>query len=186
MPNDGPGGVWDVNVTAAEGTEGTVTDIGFGTFNVVLMPNISLVKFAQVLSDPINGTSNPKAVPGAVMAYSITATNSGLGSADAGSIVIRTQVPADATLYVDTGSGDPVAFADGTNPSGLVFNYATDVSYSNQPGGGPPFNYVPVPDGGGYDASVTGIQIMPGGGDFNPSGGAPHPSFTISFRVRVD
>ena len=68
----------------------------------------------------------------------------------------------------------------------MTYTNATDLAYSSQPGGGAPFNYVPVPDAEGYDANVTGIQVTPGGGDLNASSGAPHPGFTLRFKVRIE
>ena len=37
--------------------------------------NISVVKSSSVVSDPVNGTTNPKRIPGAVVEYSILVTN---------------------------------------------------------------------------------------------------------------
>ena len=45
---------------------------------------------------------------------------------------------------VDTGSGDPIVFVDGAISSGLSYNFASDVTFSNQVGGGAPFTYIPV------------------------------------------
>jgi len=46
-----------------------------GAFEVV-WTNLSVTKISQVLSDPINAV-NPKAIPGAVVEYTVTVTNSG-------------------------------------------------------------------------------------------------------------
>ena len=43
---------------------------------------ISLAKTSKTLSDPLNGTTNPKAIPGAVIEYTLTALNSGNAPAD--------------------------------------------------------------------------------------------------------
>ena len=81
-------------------------------------------------------------------------------------------------------SGDPVVFVDGAPASGLTFNYAASVRYSNQPGGGPPYTYTPVPNAAGFDPNVTGFRIAPTG-MMNAATVAGNPSFTIRFRVRV-
>jgi hypothetical protein len=73
---------------------------------------------------------------------------------------------------------------DGAPASGLVFNYAANVRYSNQPGGGAPYNYTPVPDASGFDPNVTGFRIAPTG-VMNPATVAGNPNFTVRFRVRV-
>jgi hypothetical protein len=86
---------------------------------------------------------------------------------------------------IDTGSGDPIAFIDGTPVSGLTYTFATDVNYSNQPGGAGPYNYTPIPDAQGFDSAVTGLQITPSG-RLTGNSGAGNPSFQIRFRVHVD
>lgn len=43
--------------------------------------SIALEKTVTIVSDPINGTSNPKAIPGAVIRYSLTVSNSGKADA---------------------------------------------------------------------------------------------------------
>ena len=52
---------------------------------------LSATKTSCVVSDPVNGTSNPKRIPGAVIRYEIEVTNS--GSADA-NVTISDNVPA--------------------------------------------------------------------------------------------
>ena len=80
--------------------------------------------------------------------------------------------------------GDAVQFTDGPVLSGLGFNYATDVTFSNQPGGGAPYGYVPVADGNGVDPFVTGLRIAPSGA-MAAAAGVSQPSFSVEFRVRV-
>jgi len=183
-PAAAPGG-WSMRVSAAEGTEGTVTDLGVGGFTVALpLPTLQVAKVSEVLSDPFNAATNPKRIPGAVVRYSIAVINSGPGTVDASSLVITDPLPADAALYVAAGGGGPVEFIDGSPASGLAFNAAADVSYSNQPGGGAPYNYTPVPDGQGFDGAVTGVRIAPTG-TMNAAGGAGQPSFILRLRVRI-
>ena len=178
-------GGWTMRVTAREGTEGNVTDLGAGGFMVVQpLPTLLVSKVSQVLSDPVNGATNPKRVPGAVVRYTIGVVNSGPGTVDASSLVITDTVPPDAALYVAAGGGGPVEFIDGTPASGLAFNPATDVGYSNQPGGGAPYTYAPVPDGQGFDPAVTGVRIAPTG-VMNAAGGAGQPAFSLRLRIRI-
>lgn len=148
------------------------------------LPALSVQKLSDVVSDPVNGTVAPKRIPGAVIRYSIAVTNSGFATADNGSMAVTDPIPPGAALYVSRAAGDPIEFVDGTPASGLSFNYAAHVRYSNQPGGGPPFTYVPVPDAAGFDAAVTGIRVAPAG---VLAGGtvAGNPGFTLRFMVRV-
>jgi len=86
---------------------------------------------------------------------------------------------------VETSSGDPIAFTDGPTPSGLGYNFATDVTFSNQVGGGAPYNYIPSPDADGFDAAVTGVRIAPTEA-MNAAAGGNSPSFNITLRVRIE
>ncbi|MDO9367109.1 MAG: proprotein convertase P-domain-containing protein [Sphingopyxis sp.] len=43
--------------------------------------NLTIAKTSSVVSNPVNGTSNPKAIPGATMLYCILITNNGSGTA---------------------------------------------------------------------------------------------------------
>jgi len=154
-------------------------------FEQSAIPALLVSKVAQTLSDPINGGSNPKAIPGAVVQYSLGVSNQGPGAVDAGSMVITDPLPAGVALYVDTSGGDPIVFTDGAVTSGLSYSYATDVTFSNQPGGGPPYNYTPVPDGQGFDPAVTGYRINPSGA-MNGASAGNVPSFNLRARVRIE
>ncbi len=185
LPGAAPAGSWTMRVTAAEGTEGTVTDLGIGTFDVVIpQPTLVIARISQVISDPYNNATNPKRIPGSVQLYSLTITNQGPGTVDASTLVISEFVPPNSDLYVSTVSGDPVAFVNGTPVSGLTYVYASNVTYSNQPGGVAPYTYTPVPDAAGFDPNVTGLRIAPTG-TMSAAGPGGNPSFTIRFRVRL-
>jgi hypothetical protein len=148
------------------------------------------LKTVQVTSDPINGTTNPKLIPGAYALYTVQITNTAAGSPDSNSVFIYDPVPANTTLFVGNlgavGSG-PVAFTDGTPASGLTYTFTSlasttdDVDFSNN--GGVSYAYTPVPDGSGFDANVTNIRINPKG-VFAAAGGS-NPYFQVSFRVKV-
>jgi len=154
-------------------------------FVQVPIPLLQVTKVSQVLSDPISGGSDPKAIPGAIVQYTIAVTNQGPGAVDADSLIITDPLDASVALYVDTGSGDPIFFVDGPTASGLSYNFATDVAFSNQVGGGAPYNYVPTPDAQGFDPAVTGFRIAPTGA-MNGASGGNSPSFNITLRVRIE
>ena len=103
---------------------------------------------------------------------------------DADSVAITDPIPANTDLFVSTASGSPIDFIDGAVTSGLTFNFGSNVSYSNQPGGGAPYSYTPVPDLSGFDPAVTGLRIAPGG-VMNAAVGANQPWFTVRFRTRI-
>ena len=111
--------------------------------------------------------------------------NQGIGTVDSDSLVVTDPLPANVALYVDTSGGDPITFSNGSTPSGLAYNYATDVTFSNQAGGGPPFNYTPVPDADGFDPAITGYRVAPTG-TMSAASGGNNPSFNVTLRVRIE
>ena len=140
---------------------------------------LEITKSSSVISDPVNGTTNPKAIPGAVIEYLITVRNVGAGTVDASSIVLLDVMPAEMAYAV----GTPVTFANGTTTSGLnTFNAATMVTYSQAANGLAPYTYTPS---GTYDANVRGIRIAPTGTMAAATSGTAQPSFTIRFRAQV-
>ncbi len=140
---------------------------------------LTVIKYSTVISDPQNGTTNPKMIPGAEVRYFITVTNTGSTVVDANSIVITDPLPAQ-TLY---NVASPVQFTNGPTASGLsAFNPATMVTYSNLASGGTPYTY--VPNTTGYDANVKGLRIAPGG-TMAAATATTQPSFTVSFLVQI-
>jgi uncharacterized repeat protein (TIGR01451 family) len=185
VPAGAPSGGWSAQVTGVEGTEGVVTHMRTGGFVVPpLLPALRVTKTVDVLSDPINGAINPFQIPGSLQRYRVTVTNTGVGSVDASTLVIADLVPANTELFVASGPGNPVQFVDGGTPSGLTFDYAAHVTYSNQPGGAPPYSYVPTANGNGVDPNVTALRIAPSGA-MPGAAGANEPSFSVEFSVRV-
>lgn len=185
VPAGAPPGGWTAQVTGVEGTEGVVTHTRAEGFIVLpTLPALRVTKNVDVLLDPINGAVNPRQIPGSVQRYRVTVANTGVGAVDASTLVIADLVPANAELVVAGGPGDPVQFFDGTVPSGLTFAYATNVTFSSQPGGAPPYNYVPVANLSGVDPNVTALRIAPSGAMAGAASGND-PSFSVEFRIRV-
>ena len=155
------------------------------------LPEISMQKTSATLSDPVNGEASPKAIPGAMIEYTITATNNGDSATDNNSIAIVDAIPASTALYVadiaGAGSG-PAKFNNGAVVSGLSYNFSSlgsntdNISFSND--GGASFNYTPVADADGVDANVTNIKVTPNG-QFSAKTAAGSPTFQIRFRVLV-
>ena len=183
LPANAPEGGWTVNVTAREGVENLVSDLGVGSFVVEIpRPSLTILKISRVISDPVS-TANPKRIPQAVVEYEIQATNSGPGAVDANTLVITDAIPADAAMYVGTSLGNPVTFTNGATPSGLTYNYAAHVTYSRDGPAGP-WNHTPAPNADGYDPLIRAVRIAPTGPMNGAAGGTP--SFTVTFRVRIN
>ena len=60
--------------------------------------NLTIAKTSSIISDPTNGTTDPKAIPGATMRYCILVTNNGSGTATG--IAIADPLPASTTYVV--------------------------------------------------------------------------------------
>jgi uncharacterized repeat protein (TIGR01451 family) len=155
---------------------------GFGIFAIgnALVPSITLLKSVTVISDPTNGTTNPKFIPGAVAQYTVIASNSG-GPVDNNTTVVTDPIPANTLLY-----NNPVSFIQGSTSSTLTYNSATDVSFSNN--GGATWAATPTYDPTtGCDITsppITNIRINPQG-IFAGSVIPPSPSFQLIFSVCV-
>jgi uncharacterized repeat protein (TIGR01451 family) len=63
----------------------------------VSAPILSVTKQSRVVSDPVNGATNPKLIPGAVVEYCIVVANAAGGSA-ADSVTISDPLPAQTTF----------------------------------------------------------------------------------------
>jgi hypothetical protein len=62
----------------------------------VYTATLSVLKTSTIISDPTNGTTNPKFIPGAVIQYCIAVTNAA-GSADASSVAVNDPLPSTIT-----------------------------------------------------------------------------------------
>jgi hypothetical protein len=143
------------------------------------------LKSVTTYSDPLNGTSSPKNIPGALVDYSLRVTNTGPGTVDNNTLVISDPLPGSIELFTGNLSGGaPFIYVNGTPSSGLTCSYtslssaADCIDFSSD--GGTTWTYVP---NGGYDPAVTNIRFKPSG-IMNGSGGG-NPYFDLGFRVRI-
>lgn len=151
--------------------------------NAYVLP-LTIAKSSAAYSDPQNGTTNPKLIPGAFATYSLTVTAPAGTQATGNSVIVTDALPANLALFVGTyapGPG-PLAFAAGS--SGLTYGFTSlastsdDLAFSNNNGAS--FTYTPVANADGVDPNVTHIRI-------NPKGSmAPGSSFTINLRAMVE
>jgi uncharacterized repeat protein (TIGR01451 family) len=84
---------------------------------VVSGADLTISKTATILNDPFNGTTNPKAIPGAVIEYTITVNNTGSTVAD--NVRITDIISADLTLLLGqyNGGASDVRIESGAGPS---------------------------------------------------------------------
>lgn len=149
----------------------------------ISMPNITVLKSVFAESDPVNGSSNPFSIPGAVMRYEVQVFNFGKGVPDAASIIINDPIPVNTALVV---AGTPVTFVDGTPISGLSLSYGglNNLNDSVSFCAGADCDYIPMISADNTDANVTSLRITPVGTmGFDAGSGAP--CFKILFRVVI-
>jgi uncharacterized repeat protein (TIGR01451 family) len=105
--------------------DGAFSDTGRYTVAGAL---VSVAKSSRVVSDPVNGTTNPKAIPGATVEYCITVANAS-GAATATDVGVTDDLPVDVTYDASFGifvDGDAICangvaggnFSTGTGPTG--------------------------------------------------------------------
>ncbi len=99
-PNDIPDDPATIQIVFAD-QAGSVDGLLDGRFSsrdvyVVGSAILTILKSSAVINDPFNGASNPKAIPGATIRYTIDIANSGSTNADA--VVVSDQIPANTTF----------------------------------------------------------------------------------------
>ena len=200
---NGVAGMYTTTLACAKDSDGTtVTPTGTGLSRTITMPAgsvtctytnsmtvpLTVVKVATTISDPVNGTTRPKAIPGAIVEYQIVVTNPAGNPIDANTVFINDQVPTFMDLRVadiGVGGSGPVQYVDGSPASGLTYSFVSlssatdDVAFSND--GGATWTYTPTAGANGTDPAVTNIRINPKG-VFN----ANNAQFTIRLRMRVE
>ena len=151
-------------------------------------PSFTVTKSVTIEQDPINGTINPLGIPGAWAIYAIQVTNTGQGTADAGTVAIGDVIDSNTSLFAGNfdGAGSPFEFIDGSGAeaSGVTLNFTSlgsgsdGVSFFNGSGSS-------ITPSAGFDPTVARFQLQFDGAMNGASGGA-NPNFTIRYRVQIE
>ena len=141
---------------------------------------LTMVKSSSIVSDPINGSVNPKMIPGAMVNYAITVSNTGTLPVDSNTVFIDDPLPATVTYN----NGFTVTFVNGTPASGLSFAAATNVRFSNLAATPASFAACTYTPAAGLDANVKHVCIRPSG-IMAGATGAGQPSFTVTFQTQI-
>lgn len=125
---------------------------------------LTVMKTATLISDPFNGTTNPKAIPGAIIEYVITVTNAGTLTAE--DVVIADMLSTDVSLNVD--------------------EYGADIDVDIDNNGAPvtPCNADNL-DTDGDGCALTGPDLTVGNTTTMVLDVAPATTLTITFRVTI-
>jgi uncharacterized repeat protein (TIGR01451 family) len=120
--------------------------------------SISVTKVSAVLSDPVNGTTNPKAIPGAVVEYCILVSNTGTNTLS--NIAASDTLPANFT------------FAAGTMTSGNNCATATTAEDDNNSG---------TDESDPFGAAISGTSLTASAVSLSASTG-----FALKFRGTIN
>jgi len=198
IPTSAQTGYWKFTVRAKEGEENTIDHSSdFMLLVNHALPDIKLDKSITIHSDPIHGINSAgnysKALPGAILTYTIKATNTGQGVAENNSIWISDAIPANTYMVVndyDAISGQGPVIEQPVNPiSGLTYLFtsldSTTDSIEFSDNNGLDFDYPPTPDSEGIDKKITHFRINPTGTFQAPAAGESANQFSIKFRVQL-
>ncbi len=150
---------------------------GIQTVTFCALPTLTVAKTSAPYSDPQNGTTNPKLIPGGDLIYTLTVTNSNASNLDGVDLPALADVlPSTVTFYNgDIDDAGPLTtnfeFVPGTSGLSLA---AGNITYSNN--GGTSYAYTPA---AGYDTAVNALRFAPTGTFVANS------SFSIRFRTRI-
>ena len=120
--------------------------------------------------DPVNGTANPKALPGGKRRMMLRVLNPDLVTVDKDTLGLSLAVPPGTIVALDgdgAGSSPFLVFTDGAPASALTVAYANpssatdDVDFSSDRGS--TWAYVPIAGDDVSQAAVTNIRIRPKG-----------------------
>jgi len=132
----------------------TLHDIAFCEPHAV----IDVTRISSVLSDPVRGTTNPVAIPGALISYCILVTNS--GSAPATAVIARDVLPPTMT------------FSPGSMRSGAACGATSTIEDDNATG---------ADETDPVGASVSGSQLA-----VTTSSLAPSQAIALSFNATIN
>lgn len=146
---------------------------------------VKMTKSSANYNDGVNPLFN---LPQTDVLYTLNITNDKSASLSNNSVFIVDPLPSQVTFYNGDADGSgpgttPVIFTD--NGSGLTFNYATDVRYSNAAVAPTSFAACTYTPSIGYDANVKHICINPKGTMLGQTSTST-PGFTVTFRTRIN
>lgn len=173
----------DEEVFAGDKTRTHTTErVSYWVFKETAKAEVKAKKSVHISAE----SSSPYSIPGADFVYTIAAANTGYVPLDNNSVFISDQLPPETIFYnADIDGPGPetgvTIFSD--SGSGLTYNEATDLRFSNlatSPANFASCSYSPA---AGYDVNVRHICLNPKG-IFSAGALAPS-SFQVSFRVQL-
>lgn len=159
----------------------TTEFVDYWVFRLLPAPELAASKTVEVF-DPLN--EGLFAVPGNDVLYTITLTNNGAGAVDEDTLFFVDALPPEVIFFNGDADGpgpgfDAVVFED--FGSGITFDAATDLAFAtSQPSSLTDCTHSAA---AGFDPAVRFICFSPQG---QMTSGTPAPSFTLTFRARLE
>lgn len=152
---------------------------------------LTVSKTQTLLCDPVNGTTNPMHIPGAIVRWTVTVSNSPTATASATLSQLSDAVAATTTFDPNlvTGAGT-CSSAAGTPESAAGDGFKLDVTGDTRPGTYPQyFTSAADTDGADFSASAATVDYsvaMPSEGAYAVGELKPGESAVFSFNVTVN
>jgi hypothetical protein len=163
----------------------------------VVAAALTVTKTVALVCDPLNSTTNPKNIPGAVVRWTITVSNAAGASASATLTQVSDALNANSTFDPDliTGAGgvagcEGAAAGAGTPESANASGFKLDVTGDTRPGTYPKF-FTTANDGDGADLNGTTVEIdygpaMPAEGTYAAGELKAGESVVVYFNVSIN
>lgn len=179
----GGGGVLGAVLTETAGADTAGVDIVFGdaagtddlarnanhssrSAYRVVSAALSVAKISTLICDPFNGTTNPKHIPGAIVRWTITITNTGAASATLNTVTdaINAATAFDANLVTGAGGAAGCVSGTGTPENAAGRGFKIDVTGDTRAGFPKFFTTANDADGielNGVNVTVTYATVLP-------------------------
>lgn len=158
----------------------------------VATSTLAVTKASTLICDPLNGTTDPKYIPGAVVRWTITISNTGSASATLATVTdaIAAATTFDANLITGAGGAAGCVSGSGTPENALGKGFKLDVTGDTRPGTYPKFLTNAADSDGVTFASpnvtVTFAQAMPAEGTYTAGELKPTESVVLYFNATVN
>jgi hypothetical protein len=154
---------------------------------------LTVTKTASLVCDTVDGTTNPKNIPGAIVRYAVVVTNSGAGTASGILTTVQDVLNANVTFDTNqvTGAGGPAgcSSASGTPLSAAGKGFELSLTGTTRPGTYPKF-FTTANDSDGADLSGSTITVnyataMPVEGSYAAGELKPGETVTVNYQVVI-
>ncbi len=184
----------DIVFGDAAGTDDAARDAAHSSRSAyrVVSSTLSVAKTATLICDPFNSTTNPKNIPGAIVRWTITISNTGAASASLSTVTdtINANTTFDANLVTGAGGAAGCSSAAGTPENAAGRGFKLSLTGTTRPAGYPKFfTTANDADGANLNAGVVTVSYataMPAEGTYAAGELKAGESVTVYFNVTVN